>query len=336
MKKMSISVIIPTYNRVGMIGKAVLSALQQCESEDEIIVVDDGSTDDTSDAVSQFGERVKYHRIPHSGAGVARNYGVKKAECALVAFLDSDDEWMPGKLTLQRNLMSRRPDILFCFSDFAVKDGQGREEHNYVARWHNDHRGWDEILGHGEYFSTLASLPPTYEDFRFHVGNIYSSELIANYIFTGTLMVRRQEAGPALHFGEGLPTFEDWECFGRLARQGPAAFLDCETAWQISHPGDRLTRADILHTATARITLMERVWGEDTEFMSLHGDLYEQTLSEQRLLKVRGLLKNGLTKEARVELANLTTAPLSYRIMASVPSKIVTSAVKLRNILSID
>jgi glycosyltransferase involved in cell wall biosynthesis len=313
-----------------MIARAVSSALGQCRPGDEVIVVDDGSTDGTATALAPYMNRIVWVALPHGGAGIARNQGVRRANKELVAFLDSDDEWMPGKLEIQRRFMARRPDILFCFSDFAVKDGISREEHNYLKNWHHDTRCWDEILGPGILYSAIAALPDGLSDFKVHIGNIYTSELTENYIFTGTLIVRRKEAAEALHFGEGLPTYEDWECFGRLSRKGPGAFFDCETAWQISHTGDRLTRADILNTATARITLMQRVWGEDQEFLRLNGDLYRRTLDQQRLERVRGLITHGDTRKARSEIRDLRPVPLSYRLLASMPGPVVSTIVKLK------
>lgn len=293
-------------------------------------MVDDGSTDNTEQILTPYRDRLRYVRIPNSGAGVARNRGVKEARNDLVAFLDSDDEWMPGKLELQRNLMQARPDILFCFSDFAVRSRDGREHHHYLARWHNDLRSWDEILGPGVLYSSIASLPSGIDDFKFHVGDLYLLELKANYIFTGTLLVRRREARGGLHFGEGLPTYEDWECFGRLARKGPAAYLDCETAWQVSHGGYRLTDADVATSAATRMTLMERVWGADPEFLNKHGDAYRQTITGQRLLKIRGLISLGRTKEARSELRLVDSAPFSYRLPSVLPGRFIRSLIFLR------
>lgn len=330
-----ISTVIPTYNRAQMVGRAVESALSQCVTGDEVIVVDDGSTDSTEAALAPYMSHIKYIKLPHSGAGVARNTGVRAARSELVAFLDSDDEWMPGKLELQRAFMRCRRDVLFSFSDFAVRNGAGVEQRHYLFNWHNDKRSWDEILGPGESFSKLVGLlPHRQEDFKFYVGDLYSSELRRNYIFAGTLIVRRLEAGEALHFGEDLSTYEDWECFGYLARQGKAAYLECETAWQISHDGDRLTHADTLSSSTARLTLMERVWGADDEFLRLQGEVYHQTRKQQRLLKIKGLIVNGETREARSELKDIAAAPLKYRLMASIPGPLATSVVRLKRILT--
>lgn len=293
-------------------------------------MVDDGSTDNTEQILAPYRDRLRFIKIPNSGAGVARNRGVMEAKNDLVAFLDSDDEWMPGKLELQRRLMQARPDILFCFSDLARRSSDGREHHHHLSRWHNDSRSWDEILGPGVSYSSVAPLPAGFNDLKFYVGSIYLLELTANYISVVTMVVRRNEAQEALHFGEGLPTYEDWECFGRLARKGLAAYLDCETAWQISHAGYRLTDADVATSAATRMTIIERVWGADPEFMKDHSELYNKTMIEQRLLKIRGLISQGRTKEARSELRLVESAPFLYKMLAAMPGRFVHSLLDLR------
>src|SRR5262249_8493752 len=157
---------------------------------------------------------------------------------------DSDDEWRPDKLYLQRTLMTKRPDVLFCFSDFAVRDGTA-EVPNYLVNWHKDPRGWDEILGPGVPFSALAPPPAGRPEVRVHVGDLYLAERESDYVATSTLVVRREPAGDALRFAEDLNVSEDKACFARLAGRGLAAYLDCETSWQWAHAGPRLTDADI-------------------------------------------------------------------------------------------
>src|SRR5262249_8241747 len=139
--------IIPTYNRARLVPRAVRSALAQTTAEDEVIVADDGSIDNTAEALVEFRDRVRHLRLPHGGEGATRNRGVAHATRPLVAFLDSDDEWLPGKLKLQRAFLERRPDVLFCFSNFRVCLPDGQTLHNFIVQWHRDQRGWDEILG---------------------------------------------------------------------------------------------------------------------------------------------------------------------------------------------
>ena len=102
----AVSVVIPTYNRARLVCRAIDSALAATATGDEIIVVDDGSTDGTEAALAAYRGRIRYVKADHRGAGVARNRGVSEARGPLIAFLDSDDEWMPDKLELQRTLMA--------------------------------------------------------------------------------------------------------------------------------------------------------------------------------------------------------------------------------------
>lgn len=97
----NLSVIIPTYNYGRYIAEAVRSALGQTLKPFEVIVVDDGSTDDTAEVVGEFGDAVKYIRQENAGVSAARNRGVAESSGELIAFLDADDIWEPTKLELQ-------------------------------------------------------------------------------------------------------------------------------------------------------------------------------------------------------------------------------------------
>jgi glycosyltransferase involved in cell wall biosynthesis len=100
-----VSVIMPTYNRRAMVCEAVESVLAQSMREFEVIVVDDGSTDSTTEELMRLGEAVRVERIEHCGAAGARNRGVEMARAPLIAFLDSDDLWAPTKLERQLAFM---------------------------------------------------------------------------------------------------------------------------------------------------------------------------------------------------------------------------------------
>jgi hypothetical protein len=148
------------------------------------------------------------------------------------------------------------------------------------------------------------------------VGDLYPTLAERAYVATFTLIVRRVEAGEALHFAEDLPTYEDWECFGRLARAGMAAYLDCETAWQWGHGGPRLTNANTAVAAATRLTLLERVWGTDPQFMAQHGDRYRRAVSAEHRRRALWLLKRGRLAEARQDLDFDGAGDLVRRIAA--------------------
>lgn len=96
-----VAVVIPTYNYAHAIQRAIDSALRQTRPPDEIIVVDDGSTDGTQEAVRRYGPPVRYLYQPNAGGSAARNLAVRSTTCEWIAFLDHDDEWLPEKLKTQ-------------------------------------------------------------------------------------------------------------------------------------------------------------------------------------------------------------------------------------------
>jgi glycosyltransferase involved in cell wall biosynthesis len=111
MKSGLISVVIPTYNRSAMVVEAVKSALAQTYRHVEIIVVDDGSTDDTPEVLRQFGDRIEVVRQANQGVSGARNTAMRQTTGEFVAFLDADDFWHPQKLELQHAALVNHPDI---------------------------------------------------------------------------------------------------------------------------------------------------------------------------------------------------------------------------------
>jgi glycosyltransferase involved in cell wall biosynthesis len=111
------SVIIPTYNRWPLVAEAVDSVLAQSFQDIEIIVVDDGSTDGTTNRLAKFDGRLRLFTTTGRGVAAARNFGVSQAQGCYVAFLDSDDLWLPGKVETQIAFLDRHPEIQICQTD---------------------------------------------------------------------------------------------------------------------------------------------------------------------------------------------------------------------------
>src|SRR5687767_7523259 len=123
-----VSVVLPTYNRAPLLGRAIRSVLGQSYTDFELIVVDDGSTDGTSGVVAGFRDkRIRYLPLArNTGAGAARNAGIRVARGKFVAFQDSDDEWLPAKLAKQMSAFERGPAKLgVVYSDMqrVLSDG---------------------------------------------------------------------------------------------------------------------------------------------------------------------------------------------------------------------
>ncbi len=112
-----VSIIIPTYNRAWIVKESILSVLAQTFQDYELIVVDDGSTDHTQAILDEFQDRIEVIHQKNSGVSAARNHGVAASKGRLIAFLDSDDLWMPGKLAIQTEFFASNPDIRICQTD---------------------------------------------------------------------------------------------------------------------------------------------------------------------------------------------------------------------------
>jgi glycosyltransferase involved in cell wall biosynthesis len=116
----NVSVVIPAYNAAKFIRRTIDSVLAQNYTDCELIVVDDGSTDDTGRVVRSYGSKVRYVHQANAGDGPARNAGIAAAKGNWIAFLDHDDEWLPDKLQLQMGLLQRNPDLRWCGANYYL------------------------------------------------------------------------------------------------------------------------------------------------------------------------------------------------------------------------
>jgi glycosyltransferase involved in cell wall biosynthesis len=191
-----LSVVIPARNAARFIGEALDSVFaQECGSV-EVVVVDDGSTDGTAGVAQRYGRGVRVIRQEASGSARARNRGLDETSGELVAFLDADDIWLPGKTRLQLDVLESRPEVGLVFSDMvAFRDGR-QEDRTYFQQ-----RGF-----------TGACTP--------------SSIFLHDMISTPTVILRRaclRASGP---FDESLPIGQDTDLWFRLALAHPFAVVD--------------------------------------------------------------------------------------------------------------
>ncbi len=160
------SVIIPTYNRADFIGQAVESVLKQSFKDFEIIIIDDGSTDHTSAELEKYRGRILYIRQENSGVSAARNTGIEISRGTWIAFLDSDDEWLPDYLAYQLKGIKNHPRISthMTNSTNVLLDGKrvnSFHHNNLIAEFHNQ----EELLLEKPLYHTikyrLTALQPT-------------------------------------------------------------------------------------------------------------------------------------------------------------------------------
>jgi len=123
----TVSVVIPAYNIEAYLARALDSVLAQTLKPDEIMVIDDGSTDQTAAVAQRYGSRVRYIHQSNAGPSAARNTGIRAAEGQWVAFLDGDDEWLAEKLELQLALLRRYPHLVWCCANcYMHKEAENR------------------------------------------------------------------------------------------------------------------------------------------------------------------------------------------------------------------
>ena len=192
-KTPKVSVIIPTYNRAHLVGRAIRSVLNQTYQDFEIIVVDDGSTDNTEEVVKSFNDpRIRYIRHEKNrGGSAARNTGIRAARSEYIAFLDSDDEWLPEKLEKQ----------VLIFSD------------DQIGLVYTGRRVIDSRSGR-----CLSEKIPEIE------GDVYKQLLEGDFIGTcSSVMVKKGILEGIDGFDETLPSRQDWDCWLRVARNHQVA-----------------------------------------------------------------------------------------------------------------
>jgi glycosyltransferase involved in cell wall biosynthesis len=122
----AVSVVMPAYNVAWCVRRAIDSVLAQTLRERELIVVNDGSTDETAAVLRSYGSAIRVLEQPNRGMSAARNAGIRAAVGRYVAFLDADDWWLPEKVARQVALLESRPEVGFCSTAARVVDGDGK------------------------------------------------------------------------------------------------------------------------------------------------------------------------------------------------------------------
>lgn len=190
-----VSVIIPAYNKAAYTRQAVDSVLAQDYSSVELIVVDDGSTDETQEVLQSYGSRLIYVRKVNGGACSARNVGLSRATGEWVAFLDCDDLYRPKKISQSVAFLKSNPSYGFVYTaaDFINREGQVVGQYDHAR---SRHTGW-----------------------------IYDHLLKGNMICNSTVVARRDIVMKAGGFDERFFMPADWDMWLRLARLAPAGYL---------------------------------------------------------------------------------------------------------------
>jgi glycosyltransferase involved in cell wall biosynthesis len=213
-----VAVVIPVFNSAGTLARAIESVFSQNPLPDQVIVVDDGSTDDIAAALQQFGTQVECVRQSNRGPSAARNNGMARARTDTVMFLDADDFLLPGALAIRLSLLEE-PHVAWAHTDGFLQDQEGGRR----------------------LFSAVYPLPVECTD-----GRILRHLLCRNFISTDAVIARRSVLLEVGAFDESLRWMEDWDLWLRLAVRYPGGFSATPTFVQQLAPNSLSSNRDAM------------------------------------------------------------------------------------------
>jgi GT2 family glycosyltransferase len=246
-----VSVIVPTYNRAYCICKAIDSVRAQTHSNWEVVLVDDGSVDDTAALIkSTYGDdpRIRYIYQRNGGVSAARNTGIRASRGDYVALLDSDDVWKPWKLEVQLACFRLFPSVGMVWTDFEAVDTAGKVvKSRYLTTMYEAYRffeSFESLFGNSRSLTEVVGSRDDLEAAaRVYVGNIYPSMLRGSLVHTSTVMLSRERIDKVKAFDETLTlSGEDYDFHFRTCKWGDVCLVDVSsTEYQLEFE-DRLTK----------------------------------------------------------------------------------------------
>lgn len=258
-----VSVIIPTFNREKLVGRAIDSVMAQTYPRYELIVVDDGSTDDTPVLLARYGNRIRVLRRAHGGVSAARNCGIRAASGELIALLDSDDYWLPEKLAYQVEAFAGHPEIML-----------GQTEEIWIR-------------------NGVRVNPRRRHQKR--AGLIFENSLALCLISPSAVMLRRSMFDEIGWFDESLPACEDYDFWLRITWKHPVDLISKPLTVKCGGHPDQLSRLPELDKY--RIRSITKILRKGVLSAAQHKAAMAM-LAEKCRIYAAGCLKRGKIEEA--------------------------------------
>lgn len=282
-----ISVVIPTYNRAGYIAETIQSVIDQTYVDWELIVLDDGSTDETAQVVAHFGERVKYVYQDNAGETGARNAGYAVTTGEYLTFLDSDDRMLPHNLECLAKILDEQPEVGVAYGWYYWMDAHGEPiffEDPPLTGYSISPQDspWPHL--------PLRPSGTTLE------GKIFSRLVLEETMLMGSTLIRRECIEAVGGFDAKIPYQGHWDFYLRVARAG-YAFACCKRPVVIIrlHPGNRGRNIDGM--LASRVHILERLFAEpESDVLPAavrHQAYYQAYIGAARDSFANGLLEKG-------------------------------------------
>jgi glycosyltransferase involved in cell wall biosynthesis len=304
-----VTVLIPTFNRAHLLARAIRSVLSQSYRALEVLIVDDGSTDDSRAVVADLARadgRVRYLHQENRGVSGARNTGLRAASGDFLAFLDSDDLWKPWKLDAQMACMRRLPHVGMVWTDMEAVDRAGRVVNPRYMRNHYAAYRWftyDQLFTERHRLDDIVpDLPEPVGDCCVYAGDLYSAILMGNLMLPSTLLVRRERFEKVGGFDEEMRSGEDHDYHLRTCREGPVALIDLPAVQYQRGLDDHLTgmRYTIAQNFLRTIT---RALDRDRDRIRLPRHMLHWVLGYANSWTGEELMRMGEHRQARPYLA---------------------------------
>jgi len=277
-----ISVIIPTYNRKTVLPRAIDSVFAQKDVDFELLVVDDGSTDGTQETIASRNtlHAIRYFYQENKGPSAARNSGIKEAKGEWIAFLDSDDEWKPGKLKAQLEFFLENPDYRICQTEEV---------------WIRNGTRVNPMKKHKK-----------------SGGRIFEKCLPLCVVSPSAVMMHRELFDEVGLFDESFPACEDYDLWLRIAAKHPVGLIEKPYIIKYGGHADQRSREfpamDQFRIRSLAKILSQNILTSEQTFAA------RQMLEEKARIFIAGALKRGREKEADEIKKLLGETPFVKRI----------------------
>ena len=270
---LNVSVIIPTYNRKNLLKRALRSVSSQTFVPKEIIVVDDGSSDGTKDWVLERFPNVRYIYQDNFGVSSARNTGIKEAKGSWIAFLDSDDEWMPNKLEQQKRVINSSQEAWLCHTNEI---------------WIRNGVRVNQMKKHQKYG-----------------GDVFENCLDICRISPSSVLIKKEVFEMVGLFDESLKVCEDYDLWLRITAILPVIFLDQLLIIKYGGHADQLSRVDS-GIEKYRIQSLEKILSSSSL------SIFQSKIAISHLIKKLEIFSNGLEKRNKLKELNIYKKKIEF------------------------
>jgi glycosyltransferase involved in cell wall biosynthesis len=304
-----VSVLVPAYNAAEYLAETIDSVLAQTYPHVEIIVVDDGSKDETPAVLARYGDRVVAKRQDNQGLAGARNAAFDLARGEYVAWLDADDVAMPERIALQVAFLEEHPDCVVVASDFSAFDARGWTEESHAAAYYSSisKLGLASIFPEKASLSTgglpvPSSVPASVPVYK---GPIHETLVFGNFLHPPTVMLRRAAAEKAGRSEARFGNDVDYEYFLRLTKLGEAAYVDRPLIRYRYSDHQMSSDKNLAKLARSLVLVLEHI--AETEPERLAAPAFRRRLAEVHLRAAHALADEDRGPAVRHLLSSLRT-----------------------------